>query len=323
MKFTIIIPTYNYGRFITECLHSIIAQTYQNWECIIVDNASTDDTESVCRTFLKDERITYHKLPVNKGPSPARNYALGIASGDYILFLDSDDLIEDQKLEMAFKVIREHQADLVFTDYSVFHSDNRTLTETVSFSGDFEKGLITAKEIRSKLVNGNIFAISCIVTRKEILKAVHYFDENINYNEDWDLWLRVSGLDPTFYYDPGTNIHTLIRNHGSSHSKDLFAMYLAGLYVCKKNYDSLDKAGQDLFRAKINSHRHELKNRLIDFYFHDRLKFESAIQKLNSLRLLDHELTSYRKSKWMLPAFMAPAYLFLLKLNYYVLRKWS
>jgi glycosyltransferase involved in cell wall biosynthesis len=323
MKFTIIIPTYNYGRFIAECLHSIVAQTYENWECIIVDNASTDDTESICQTFLKDERIRYYKLDENKGPSPARNYALRKASGDYVLFLDSDDLIEAQKLEMAFKVITEYKADLVFTDYSFFNSDDRTPKNAVTFSDNFKKGIITSREIRSKLVHGNIFAISCIVTKKEILEAVGFFDEHINYNEDWDLWLRVSGLDPTFYYDDAKNIHTLIRNHTSSHSKDLFAMYLAGLYVCKKNYDSLDKAGQDVFRAKINSHRHDLKNRLIDYYFHDPSKFEQAIEKLKRLPLLDKELSSYGKSHWMLPAFMAPAYLFLLKLHYYILRKWS
>lgn len=323
MTFTIIIPTYNYGHFIEECLHSVIHQTYQNWECIIVDNASTDNTESVCHTFLKDERIKYYRLNANKGPSPARNYALNIASGDYILFLDADDLIEPQKLEKAAKVITEAKADLVFTDYSLFNSDDKALTNRVSFSGDFKKGLITAPEIRRKLINGNIFAISCIVTRKSILKEVNYFDENINYNEDWDLWLRISGLDVAFYYDDGKDIHTLIRNHTSSHSKDLFAMYLAGLYVCKKNYNAQDKAGREIFRAKIGSHRYGLKIRLIDLYFNDPLKFKAAIHKLNSLQLLDKELSSYRKPEWLLPAFMVPAWLFLLKFNYYLLRKWS
>lgn len=323
MTFTIIIPTYNYGHFIEECLYSVIHQTYQNWECIIVDNASTDTTESVCRTFLKDERIRYYKLDANKGPSPARNYALNIASGDYILFLDADDLIEPQKLEKAAKVIMEAKADLVFTDYSLFNSDDRALSDRVSFSGDFKKGLITAPEIRHKLVNGNIFAISCIVTAGNILKAVNGFDENINYNEDWDLWLRISGLDVAFYYDDSKNIHTLIRNHTSSHSKDLFAMYLAGLYVCKKNYDVQDNAGREIFRAKIMSHRYGLKIRLIDLYFNDPVKFKAAIHKLNSLHLLDKELTSYRKPEWALPAFMVPAWLFLLKFNYYLLRKWS
>lgn len=93
---SIIIPTYNRAHLIGETLDSVLAQTYQNWECIIVDDGSTDDSEFVINEFIKkDKRFRYFRRPIDivKGASSCRNYGLQKAIGDFIVFLDSDDLL--------------------------------------------------------------------------------------------------------------------------------------------------------------------------------------------------------------------------------------
>ena len=96
---SVIIPCYNYALYLPESVGSIIKQTYSNWECIIVDDGSTDNTKEVVQQLCaKDDRIKYF-LQSNSGPTVARNYGLAVAKGDLIQFLDADDLIENPKIE--------------------------------------------------------------------------------------------------------------------------------------------------------------------------------------------------------------------------------
>ena len=96
---SIIMPSYNTGKYISESIQSVLNQTYQNWELIIVDDCSTDDTDKVIKTFLSDNRIRFLKNEINSGAAVSRNYALREAKGKWIAFLDSDDIWVPQKLE--------------------------------------------------------------------------------------------------------------------------------------------------------------------------------------------------------------------------------
>ena len=98
-KVSVIMPTYNCGKYIAEAIQSVQAQTYDNWELWIVDDCSTDETQMVVKPFLEDDRIHYYCMEENCGPAPARNYALCQARGRYVAFLDSDDLWYPEKLE--------------------------------------------------------------------------------------------------------------------------------------------------------------------------------------------------------------------------------
>jgi len=120
---SIIMPTYNCGRFIKESIDSVLAQTYENWELLIVDDCSTDETESIVRGY-KDERIHYWRNAHNEGAALTRNRALREAKGKYIAFLDSDDVWLPEKLErqVAF-MCTNHYA---FT-YTAFHRMDKPL----------------------------------------------------------------------------------------------------------------------------------------------------------------------------------------------------
>lgn len=115
---SIIMPSYNTAAYIADSIRSVQAQTYENWELIIVDDCSTDDTDAVVASF-SDNRIRYLKNPVNSGAAVSRNYALREAKGKWIAFLDSDDLWEPEKLEKQIRFMREHDYKFTYTDYRI------------------------------------------------------------------------------------------------------------------------------------------------------------------------------------------------------------
>ncbi len=114
---SIIMPSYNTGKYISNSINSVLAQTYKNWELIIVDDCSTDDTDSVIAAF-NDKRIRYFKNGKNSGAAVSRNRALREAKGKWIAFLDSDDLWSLHKLEMQIKFMKQHGYHFTYTDYT-------------------------------------------------------------------------------------------------------------------------------------------------------------------------------------------------------------
>lgn len=114
---SIIMPSYNTASYIAETVQSVLAQTHQNWELIIVDDCSTDDTDEVVKPFLSDSRIRYLKNEKNSGAAVSRNRALREAKGKWIAFLDSDDLWMPKKLEKQISFMKENGYQFSYTDY--------------------------------------------------------------------------------------------------------------------------------------------------------------------------------------------------------------
>lgn len=121
---SIIMPSYNTARFIAESVRSVLAQTYTNWELIIVDDCSKDDTDRVIANFLNDQRIRYIKNEVNSGAAISRNRALREARGRWIAFLDSDDLWEPEKLEMQIRFMLENGYHFSYTAYQEINEES-------------------------------------------------------------------------------------------------------------------------------------------------------------------------------------------------------
>lgn len=107
-KVSVIMPTYNSGRYIAEAVSSVLSQSYGNWELLIADDQSSDDTRKILAPFLADPRIHYHCLSQKGGVAAARNWALAHADGDYVAFLDSDDLWTPDKLEKQLHFMKDH-----------------------------------------------------------------------------------------------------------------------------------------------------------------------------------------------------------------------
>ncbi|MBK6937130.1 MAG: glycosyltransferase family 2 protein [Chitinophagaceae bacterium] len=127
---SVLIPCYNYGYLIADTLQAISRQTYAGWEVIIVDDGSTDNTASVVQPFIeKDSRISYYRQ-ANAGPSEARKKAIGYAKGEFIQFLDADDLLEDRKFEIQLRVFASRpEADVVYGSVRYFRDNPHDKTK--------------------------------------------------------------------------------------------------------------------------------------------------------------------------------------------------
>jgi glycosyltransferase involved in cell wall biosynthesis len=147
---SIIIPTYNRAHLIGETLDSVLAQTYTNWECIIVDDGSTDDTEILIKKYIaKDTRFRYYKRPENllRGPSSCRNYGLKMSQGEYINWFDSDDIMLEYFLEKRVLEIKSYpETDIVFCSFIKFDdSGDDSKIKNNDFSGDIIKDFVESK----------------------------------------------------------------------------------------------------------------------------------------------------------------------------------
>lgn len=129
---SIIMPSYNTGRFIDSSIQSVLAQTYTNWELIIVDDASNDGTDDVVSAYLADERIRYIKNETNSGAAVCRNRALQEAKGRWIAFLDSDDLWLPEKLEKQVAFMKENGYHFSYTDYVEIDKHSQLLGKSVT-----------------------------------------------------------------------------------------------------------------------------------------------------------------------------------------------
>lgn len=129
---SIIMPSYNTAKYIAESIKSVQAQTYKNWELLIVDDCSSDDTDDVVRPFLSDERIKYLKNENNSGAALTRNKALREAKGKWIAFLDSDDLWKPEKLEKMLTFMISNGYCFAYHEYEKIDEESKPLNILVS-----------------------------------------------------------------------------------------------------------------------------------------------------------------------------------------------
>ena len=132
-KVSIIMPSYNAAKFIAASIQSVIGQTYRNWELLITDDCSKDDTVKIVEQFLeKDNRIKLFSTGKNSGPACARNKSLENATGKYIAFLDSDDIWASNKLETQLKFMKEKNIAFSFSCYSTMKEDGTPTGNTIN-----------------------------------------------------------------------------------------------------------------------------------------------------------------------------------------------
>lgn len=184
MLVSVIIPAYNATSTISETIDSIIRQSHDKWEAIVIDDGSTDNLELFLK-YYTDPRIKYF-YKKNGGVASARNYGLSMAQGNLIAFLDSDDIWHTNKLSESIKQIKTTNADLVFSDILMFDSDiNHSFeykyTEPFDIENDHERLLVY-----------DYIPTLTVVVKKSVLEDVGYFDETLFGTEDWDLWIRIS-----------------------------------------------------------------------------------------------------------------------------------
>ena len=177
---SIITPSYNTAKFISETITSVLAQTYTNWELIIVDDCSTDDTDAVVRPYLADDRIRYIKNEKNSGAAVSRNRALREAKGKWIAFLDSDDLWLPEKLEKQIAFMEKNNCRFSYTNY--IEIDENSVPNGRSVTGP-------KKITRHGMYNYCWMGCLTVMYDAETVGLVQIAD--IKKNNDYAMWLKV------------------------------------------------------------------------------------------------------------------------------------
>lgn len=185
---SVVIPTYNHAHFIRRAIQSVLDQTYTNWEILIVDNHSSDNTEEVIKS-LNDGRIQLLKIHNSGVIGMSRNMGILKAKGDWIAFLDSDDCWYPNKLDIVMKVACQDNKYDVFSTHEMM-VDNKTGLKTILRHGPFQENFY-----KVLLMEGNRLSPSATLIRHGFLKQYKLlFNESKNYIavEDYDLWLHLA-----------------------------------------------------------------------------------------------------------------------------------
>jgi len=223
-KISIIMPTYNRSSLIIRAIDSVINQTYKNWELIIVDDGSCDDTEGVMKNYLNDPRIIYIKHAINQGPAFSRNRALERSIGEYICYLDSDNILDVDFIMILANELRTNPSYIsVYCAQALFEmNQNNNIERGIRF-GPFNRALIE---------NKNYVDIGAIMHTRAVIERYGVFNENMRCLEDWEFLLRfTSELNPkaipcvlSYYYNSVKNnqvTYNLAFSDGEKHVDSL------------------------------------------------------------------------------------------------------
>lgn len=190
---SVVIATYNMGQYLPEAINSVLSQTWQNLEIIVVDDGSTDDTPRKMERFADDSRVRYVSTE-NRGQPRAKNRGIHEAAGEFIAFCDADDLWTPYKLHSQMEYFSDPGVGVVYSEVSYIDNHGSPLIKAQPYkrhSGNVTKHLIIK----------NFVPFGTAVIRKSCVDNDGYFDENLPMGIDWDLWLRYS-INWKFHYVP-------------------------------------------------------------------------------------------------------------------------
>jgi teichuronic acid biosynthesis glycosyltransferase TuaG len=177
IRFSVVIPAYNASDTIAESITSALSQSYQPYEIIVVDDCSTDNTGALINEF--GEQVKYVQLINNSGPSVARNKGMSIATGDYIAFLDHDDIWHKDKLALINSILEaQPQIDFIYHPFTL--EDINTI--------ELPQNGVVYRMPFMKLLARNVIGTPCVVMKRSIPQR---FEPSMRYTEDYDLWLRI------------------------------------------------------------------------------------------------------------------------------------
>lgn len=193
---TVVMPNYNGHRFVEQAIDSVLHQTYPNFELLVVDDCSKDDSLSLIQQKAQsDNRIKVIALERNAGVANARNVGIEEAKGEYIALLDNDDLWTEDKLERQL-AIAEKGADIVYCSYDFIDEQNSTI----------KKPFIVPQQTNfNKMLASSVISCSTSFIKTELMQA-HPFNPDF-YHEDYVLWMELLRVCPTAYGDPKVLMH--------------------------------------------------------------------------------------------------------------------
>jgi glycosyltransferase involved in cell wall biosynthesis len=224
---SVIIPTYNYAHFISEAIESVLAQTYRDFEIVVVDDGSTDDTQQVVSRFPQLRYI----YQTNKGIAAARNAGLLTSHGEYVVFLDADDRLSSNCLEVGINCLETNRAlAFVSGQWEKITADGKALPPIPAIC-------VKQDHYRAFLDFNYIGTVGQVMFRRSVLEAVNGFDPSVPGCDDIELYLRISRDYPV---DCHSKIVAQHRSHGSNTSSNRTMMLTSMLSVYRSQWNYVE-----------------------------------------------------------------------------------
>jgi glycosyltransferase involved in cell wall biosynthesis len=229
IKFSVVIPLFNKEAYVLDTLKSVFNQTYSDYEIIVVDDSSTDNSLKLVE-HLNDNRIRIIKHKKNQGLSATRNTGIANARNDHIAFLDADDLWNEDYLVKISKLINTNSKSYVFGTYYNEIYQKRVVNPVIGISSDYLGKSWIVDDFFIVNMRELIITQSSLVVHKDIFKQIEVYDENVTFAEDIDFYIRCFSLfDLVYLYEPCV----LIRKN--------IAESLTGKNTSDKNYPKLER----------------------------------------------------------------------------------
>ena len=284
---SIIIPVYNQEKYLKETLQSVINQSFSNWKCILINDGSVDDSVAIINEYLTQDNRFHFINSENKGVSNARNLALQQVKGDYILFLDGDDLIHSDKIQLALSNFQQN------TDLSIVFNTTNYFQDTI-------ENVLYPMEIDVKLLNFNdlllywgekiILPIHSAIIKKSLLEGIE-FNCELTAQEDWLVWLRLFKNKPKVLVLD--EVLSFYRKHNSSRTqsfslkKDHFkALQIFEKYIDAESYKLLLLHQIERYYFRANDNAYKLSEIKKSKTFRVAVFFKNLLVKLKMLGLI-------------------------------------
>lgn len=234
---SVVLPTYNRANLLGRAIQSVLNQTYRNFELIIVDDGSKDDTDEVISRF-RDPRLIFLQHKSNLGGAAARNTGINKSQGEYIAFLDSDDLWLEEKLEKQIELIGKapHHIGVVYTGMLRFEGNQ------IKYYPPPEVKVID-HNIHHQLLKKNFIGTPATLVRRECFQSVGMFDERLPRLQEWELWIRVSAEYDFLFID-----QPLVKTYqvDNSISKNQAALISARKIIIGKHLEKFRNVSRDV-----------------------------------------------------------------------------
>jgi glycosyltransferase involved in cell wall biosynthesis len=256
---SVIVPCFNQAHFLGDCLNSVKRQNFTEWECIIVDDGSNDNTGEVAQQYCQeDARFRYHRQ-VNKGLSGARNTGIAVSKGLYLNFLDSDDALYPEALKCMISEFAS-DPDLVMV-YGGYTGAQNSLTRTIKKAiSDFDSSKM---DFYPYVCAGNALPVHAALVKKSVIDRIGVFDETLKSCEDWDFWLRLART---------TNAVKVIRQPlvvyritSTSMTRNVEAFFKAGITVIERTIRN-DERVKDPLEKYRNGYTSVYTRALVSWY---------------------------------------------------------
>lgn len=289
-KFSLIIPAYNVEKYIKKCLDSVLNQTYNNYEIIIINDGSTDNTSKILESYKSNKKIKIINQE-NKGLSNARNTGVSNAKGDYILFIDSDDFIEKELLEILNKTIKDE--DLVRFQIKILDETNKIIKEYKEETFNNLNGI----EAFNKLSKYNLVELAvCYAYKKDTFLKNNYKFEEKTYHEDFGLipYIIISSKKVTSINYIGYNY--LQRKNSIMNNTD-YEKEIKKSNDVLKHYKNLIKWSQKI-DGDLTIYKSFIANSVILKSLNLKEKdYKNYIKKLKEYKVYDNLLTNNKENK--------------------------